>query len=153
MSFRSSKHQYQFKKLKAHDKGKEAHLLLLEESGFQAMKKAQQVLPDTEVSDEWKATAHEEMLETCHLKFASCSHARGCLLETRITLAEATRDSFWGTSLTVQQMHECLPDFWPGKNMMGQILMEVWSEVSLIEERKCKASHPLENDQVKVIKS
>ena len=100
------------------------------------MKKAQQVLPESEVSDEWKASAQEEMLETYCLKFTSCPHACESLLETRITLAEATRDPFWGTGLTVQQTHECLPDFWPGKNMMGEVLMEICSKLSLIEERK-----------------
>ena len=40
-SFPTSEHHYQFKKLKAHDKGEEAWLLLSEDSGFQAMKSAQ----------------------------------------------------------------------------------------------------------------
>ena len=40
-SFSLSEHYYQFKMLKAHDKGEEAYLLLVEETGFQAMKKAQ----------------------------------------------------------------------------------------------------------------
>ncbi len=40
-SFPTSEHHYQFKKLKAHDKGGEAWLLLSEESGFQVMKAAQ----------------------------------------------------------------------------------------------------------------
>ena len=151
--FRSSEHHYQFKKLKAHDKGEEAYLLLAEEKGFQAMKKAQQVLLESKVSDEWKASAQEEMLETCHLKFTSYPYAQECLLETRITLAEVTRDPFWGTGLTVQQTHEYLPDFWPSKNMMGEVLIEICGELSLVEEKKCKASSPLESDQVKLAKS
>ncbi len=148
-----SEHHYQFKKLKAHNKGEEAYLLVAEETGFKAMKRAQSMLPDAEVSDEWKSSVKDEMLETCCLKFSSYEHVRECLLESRITLAEAMKDPFWGTGLTVQQTHECLPDFWPGQNTMGYILMDVRSELQAAEDKKQKASSLLESDQVKVVKA
>ncbi len=50
-NFPSSEHHYQFKKLKAHDKGAEAYELLLEEDSFKAMKKAKECLPENEVSE------------------------------------------------------------------------------------------------------
>ncbi len=52
-TFNMSEHHYQFKKLKAHDKGIEAYEMLIEDS-FKAMKKAKAVLPDSEVSEDWK---------------------------------------------------------------------------------------------------
>ena len=135
-SFPTSEHHYQFKKLKAHDKGGEAWLLLSEESGFQVMKAAQQTLPEPDVSKTWKQSAQDEMLETCCLKFTSCTHACEYLLQSRITLAEATRDNFWGTGLNLQQSSECLPDFWPGDNVMCKILMEIRAELQASEEKK-----------------
>ncbi len=111
------------------------------------------MLPEAEVSDKWKSSVRDEMLETCCLKFSSCEHVREYLLETRITLAEAMKDPFWGTGLTVQQTHECLPDFWPGQNTMGCILMDVRSELQAAKDKKWKASSPLESDQVKVVKA
>ena len=47
---------------------------------------------------------------------------------------------------------ECLPDFWPGQNVMGKILKAVRTE--LLEEKqlqqiegdkKCKQTSPLQN--------
>ena len=152
-SFPTSEHHYQFKKLKAHDKGEEAWLLLSKELGFQAMKAAQQILPEPDVSETWKQSAWDEILETCYLKFTSCTHAHEYLLQSRITLAEATRDNFWGTGLNLQQSSECLPDFWPGDNIMGKILMEIRAELKASEEKKQKASSPLECEQAKMVKS
>ncbi len=82
-------------------------------------------MPDSEVCDEWKSSAKDEMLETCHLKFSTCEHVRECLLETRITLAEVTKDPYWGTGLMVQQTHECLPDFWPGSSSRLQMTRNI----------------------------
>ncbi len=62
MTFLSSKHQYQFKKLKHHDLGKEAFLLLTEEDSFKAMKKAESLVPSDKLSDQWKEYVYEEML-------------------------------------------------------------------------------------------
>ncbi len=87
------------------------------------------MLPEPDVSETWKQLAWDEMLETCHLKFTSCTHACEYLLQSRITLAEATRDNFWGTGLNLQQSSECLPDFWPGDNVIGKILMEIRVEL------------------------
>ncbi len=64
MSFPSSKHHYQFKKLKHHNLGKEAYLLLTEADSFRAIKRAKELVPDNKVSDEWKEKAYDEMLKT-----------------------------------------------------------------------------------------
>ena len=62
-----------------------------------------------------------------------CEHARDALLNSKSELAEATLDHKWGTGLNIDHTVECLPDFWPGQNLMGQILKQVHSE--LLESR------------------
>ncbi len=52
--FPTSKHHYQFKKLKAHDLSVEAYELLMEEDSFKAMKKAKALIPDSATSEDWK---------------------------------------------------------------------------------------------------
>ncbi len=75
ISFPSSEHHYQFKKLKHHDMGEQAYLLLLEANSFKAMKKAKELIPDDKTSDEWKAMACNEMQTTNQLKYQACEYA------------------------------------------------------------------------------
>ncbi len=93
-TFPTSEHHYQFKKLKDHDMGEEAYLLLTEETGFDAMKKAKSLLLDSALSDEWKDKAYTEMLESCWLKYTACPHTRDKLLTSKMTIVEATGDPF-----------------------------------------------------------
>ncbi len=87
-----------------------------------------------------------EMLEFNCLKYSCCTHAREKLLDSKLVLVEATGDPYWGSGLNVVQTLECLSDYWPGKNMLGEILMEVCDEVQKSDDlRKRKAASPLEN--------
>ncbi len=47
------------------------------------------------------------------------------LLSSKISIVEATADHFWGMGLTLEQMVQCVPKFWPGQNKMGQILADL----------------------------
>ncbi len=126
--FPISEYHYQFKKLKAHNLGTEAYELLMEEDSFKAMKKVKSLIPDSDVSDEWKQVACKEIMSSNRLKYTSCQHIKDTLLHSKITIAEATGNLFWGTGLGVQQSLDCLPDFWPGENHIGWILMELRAE-------------------------
>ncbi len=80
------------------------------------------------------------------MKYEACSHAREVLLNSKVNLAEVTGDPVWGTGLNVSKMLECLPEFWPGQNLMGHILMELQVEFQLElreSEKKCKAESPM----------
>ena len=109
--FETNEHHYQFKKLKFHDKGVEAYKMLLQEDSFKVMKLAKDILPNEEVSDAWTVTAKEEMLQSNHMKYASCPHTREKLLGSHLTLAEAMGDPYWGTGLNITQTLECLSDY------------------------------------------
>ena len=142
--FPSSEHKYQFAKLKAHDKIEEAFDLLEEPDPFKVMQKAKEVVPDSEESPEWKE-ALSEMAEANTQKYHACAHARLILVNSRLTIAEATSDKFWGTGMTLEQTNQCLPEFWPGQNNMGKILMEVCTlfQNEEGESGKQKAQSPL----------
>ncbi len=147
--FPSSKHKYQFSKLKAHDKMEEAFELLYEPDPFKVMQKLKEILPESEITTEWKASTISEMSEANFLKFKSCSHTREGLLSSKITIAEATADHFWGTGLTLEQTVQCLPEFWPGENHMGCVLTDLWlkfqheNERNYVDTVKQKADSPL----------
>ena len=74
-------------------------------------------------------------------------------------------DTYWGTGLNIAQTNKCLSDYWPGQNVLGQILMELRDEFHAsslppVEEdsgqdkdsKKHKASSLLANDS-KVVRA
>ncbi len=103
MTFLSSEHHYQFKKLKHHDMGEEAYLLLAEEDSFKAMQRAKELVPDDKVSEQWKEHAYNEMLESNRLKYSACEYVKDKLLSTGLMIVEATGDRFWGSGLNLIQ--------------------------------------------------
>ncbi len=129
----------------------------MEEDAFKAMKLAKHYLLDDKVSDDWKAIAKTKMYCSNTLKYAACEHAHQKLLSSHMTVAEATGDPYWGTRLNVAQTLDCLPKYWPGKNIMGEILMElcacIQAEQDVVDEpngsdasvdnKKWKAVSPL----------
>ncbi len=96
------------------------------------------------------------MLESCQLKFTACSHVRDKLLNSRLTIVEATGDPFWGSGLNIQQTLDCLPEFWPGENNLGKILMQLCLDLqdtdTSEEYKKRKATSPLRSDCTKATK-
>ena len=75
-------------------------------------------------------------------------HAQQYLLQSKLTLVEATGDCYWGSRLNLEQTRACLSEFWPGKNMMGitlhavqQILFAEMDQVECLDKQK--AASPL----------
>ena len=83
------------------------------------------------------------MSTSCAMKFHSCPHAMQALLDSRVTIAEVTGDLYWGTGLNVPQTEECLQEFWPGKNVIGGILMDLYSMFQEANQLKCRVESPL----------
>ncbi len=69
------------------------------------------------------------MLQACQNKFNNCSHAREVLLNSKSGLAECTQNKVWGTGLDQQHTVKTLPEYWPGKNLMGKILRKIHSDL------------------------
>ena len=86
----------------------------------------------------------------CHNKFQHCVHVRDILLQSKSELAECTSME-WGTELDIRHMIETILDFWPGKNLLGQVLKRIRSDLledtclSQLDGRveKCKPASPL----------
>ena len=93
------------------------------------MKIAEQALPKEEESDDWKWNAVEEMKLSNRLKFENCPHSCEYLLQTTGCIVEATTNPIWGSGLILDMTRMMLKDYWPGKNNLRQILMELWGDV------------------------
>ncbi len=85
--FPLSEHYYQFHKLKAYDKIEDAFALLDKPEPFKVMRKSQELLPEDQVSDDWKASAVDEMRVVNTLKFCACDHARKALMKVNLMIA------------------------------------------------------------------
>ena len=121
--FPSAKHHYQFKRLRFHRKLDDSYCILEVESGFQAMKIAHESLPQEESNDKWKAITICEMMDTNLLKYRSCPYVKASLLDSKVIVAEATSDKFWGSGINPEMTRMTLSDYWPGKNNLGKILV------------------------------
>ena len=76
-----------------------SYQVLEADMGFQAMKIAQEVLPDDKVKPSWHEKAVKEMLEMNILKYSSCAHVKKALMCSKVVLAEAMSNAFWGLGL------------------------------------------------------
>ncbi len=101
----------------------------------------------------------KEMLETNILKYKSCKHAKAELLSSKVVLAEATTNVFWGSGLLLEMTIDMLSDYWPGKNNIGKILVLIREDfVSELQgastqtgtSEKLKATSPLEGQSKSV---
>ncbi len=148
-NFLSVEQHYQFKRLCFHSLFDESYRVLEADNGFKAMKLAHETLPDDKVKAEWKEIMVEEMLETNRLKYTLCAHMHEALLSSKIILAEATSNLFWGTGLPPELTRYTLSDYWPGKNHMGKVLVHLHEDLLKtgegtsekdVDVQKCKAS-------------
>ncbi len=150
--FPSAEQYYQFKRLCFHSLFDKSYRVLEANNGFEAMKLAHEALPDDKVKAEWKEIMVEEMLETNRLKYTLCDHACKALLSSKVVLAEATSNLFWGTGLPPELTRHTLSDYWPGENHMGKVLAHLCEDLIKtgegisekdVDTQKHKASSPL----------
>ena len=66
------------------------------------------------------------MRELLEVKAEQCLPFHDCLIEHKDSvLAEATPSIYWATGVSPFVTQNCSPDFWPGQNMLGVLLMEL----------------------------
>ncbi len=131
LSFDTSEQMYQFSRLEHHGMHDVARDVLTADSGFEAMTKAHEALPKEDALNEWIEEAIPVMTKCVWVKLVGCPHVREILVESFGRLVEATSDTFWGSGLSVELTRSTLPDYWPGKNRMGEILSKLWFEFCL----------------------
>ena len=79
----------------------------------------------------WDAECYGAVLDGNRLKFTQNPELRRIILNTGShPLAEASpRDRIWGIGLGAQQARQCDPSSWPGKNLLGRVLMQLREEL------------------------
>ncbi len=145
----SSEYEYQYEKLSEHGKADKADQLL-DETPVEVMKWAEFYIPQEQENSRWQKKKEMVMLHACQNKFNNCSYAREVLLNSKSELAECTQNKEWGMGLDQQRTMETLPEFWPGKNLMGKILKKICSDLledirltQLKRGDKCKVISPI----------
>ncbi len=86
-------------------------------------------IADEEERRKWSEENFDVMEELLEVKLEHCEQFRQSLLDNRDSvLAEASRDKFWGTGLSRYVTEHTAQEFWPGKNFLGAMLMDLTSQ-------------------------
>ena len=105
----------------------------------------------------WKREVSALIKQCNQKKFSENAEAKEALLATgRKTIAEASRDTFWGCGVHITDSTCLDKQTWVGKNKMGKILMNIREELSKADADQSNAenvSHPalvnvIEEDRV-----
>ncbi len=146
LSFSTSEQMYQYSRLTHHGLHEAAARVVDADSGFDAMKLVNGALPKENTLTEWMEKAVPTMVECICAKLKACPHVHESLMDSTGQLVEVTSDKFWGSGMSVEMTRSTLPDYWPGKNHMGEILKTLWFEFCL------RSDNPdMSEDQVKGI--
>ena len=123
-SFKSAEHAYQWKK--ATD-ANEPHLAVQIKRAIHAgrAKGLSKAIPE-EFCKVWENNSLEAMEEIITAKSQQVPEFKDYLMKTgKAYLAEATHDSFWASGLSVENTSKVNPEFFPGNNRLGQLLMNL----------------------------
>ena len=145
---KSSEHEFQYQKLVDHSHADKAEKLLEQDYAIDVKKSADFHVPADTLSTRWLEHKIQVMDHACCNKFQHCVHARD---QSKSELAECTSNREWGTGLDIRHMIETILDFWPRKNLLGQVLKRICSNLledmhlSQLDGRveKCKPASPL----------
>ena len=118
-TFISSEQYWQWRKACAHKQMKIAEDILCTSKPWEAKKLGDRISE----SKAWKANKLAIMAETLDLKMEQSNDSRAELLKSgEKTLAECTRDPYWGTGLSREDTLKTPPTEWPGENALGKLL-------------------------------
>jgi ribA/ribD-fused uncharacterized protein len=78
----------------------------------------------------WENDNLDIMRDLLNIKVSTCTQFRDCLLMTKDkVLADCTFNKHWGTGLSKWVTEATRPEFWPGTNYLGVLLMELAVEL------------------------
>ncbi len=127
-SFKSVEQAYQWKK--AHDVGKKALAEdILNAAHAGEAKKLSKQIPEV-MSSAWEEKSRAVMERLVAAKLKQCDGFKAALMDSKELIAEATPDRVWGSGLTSENTRRTKPEFWPGRNLMGEILMRFKKDLS-----------------------
>lgn len=79
-----------------------------------------------DIRDKWdEEKGYDLMLNIAKKKAEEVEEFSKSLIETNAVYVEATFDKYWGSGLSAEQAACTKPSYWPGKNVMGAVLIEV----------------------------
>ena len=79
---------------------------------------------------EWEEDNLPYMMNLLREKAQTCVDVRNTMLESDDgILAEATYNTFWGTGLSSEMTKVTLPQYWPGRNVLGAMQMDLRAEL------------------------
>jgi hypothetical protein len=80
----------------------------------------------------WEKENMDTMKELLIEKSNSCAVFRDCLLmNKKKVLADCTYNKMWGTGLSKWLTEATKPDYWPGTNQLGALLMDISEEMEM----------------------
>ena len=79
--------------------------------------------------EKWEDENTEVMIDLLDIKAQSCKAFRNCLIENQSKIiAEATPNSRWATGLSAYVSERTKPEYWPGRNILGMMMMDITGE-------------------------
>ena len=80
--------------------------------------------------EDWTSKAKQIAMEGVRAKFTQNTELKNYLISTGSkTIGEASLDKFWGTGKKLNQPDTLITEGWIGENSLGEILMEIRSEL------------------------
>ena len=79
---------------------------------------------------EWSSVSKEVMFHGCNMKFGQNENLKTQLKKIPGLLIEANpKDNFWSCGLGISHPDIAVPEKWPGKNMLGDILYDIKNNI------------------------
>ena len=130
LSFITSEHAYQFRACEEHMRADLAEKIYKVTSPFQAKSIATEVKDDNPDS-KWNQMKLSVMKEVLTAKLQSSVDFKNYLLSTdnRILVEASPYDNYWGSGLPFNVTCTTKPECFPGKNMLGNLLCELRSDL------------------------
>ncbi len=129
IEFDSLEHMYQW--LKATDLGVEdiAEQIRLAKHAGAARAIARDFI-DSDLAKEWEEKSVQTMYMCLTHKARQCGAFKEALIQSgENILVEATNNNFWAAGLDPYTVSMTKKEFWPGKNMLGDLLMKLRSNI------------------------
>ncbi len=129
--YTSVEHGYKSKKAEYYDRGDVIELISNTEDPTDAMNIANAELYGEDEREEWVRERSRIMKDLIHLKAKQSPKFKEELINSKNKiLVEATKHIVWASGLpSVNATKTTAPNKWPGQNLLGNIMMEVRSEI------------------------
>ena len=124
IEYNCSEQYYQAHKAKAFDDD-ESYTVIMNTTNQVEMKQQGEKISNFNQT-EWRQSSRDVLLRACKLKFSQNEDLKRHLMNTLDVLAEASpTDCYWGIGRSMWDPSAAKQETWRGKNVMGNILMEV----------------------------